>query len=240
MTLKAIIFDVDGTLADTEVAHMNAFNEAFADAGLNWYWDLPTYTDLLKVSGGKERMHHYWSTLPDGACKPSKDEIEVLVPKLHKIKTAAYERMVAEGQVSMRPGVIDMINSAKEAGISLAIATTTSPANIEALLSNALGANWRHTFAVVEDAETAPNKKPDPSVYIQAVKRLGLESRDCIAFEDTANGLRAATGAGVATVITPNEFSMDHDFSGAAKVIPNMAEINLRRLESMLDLIAHY
>ena len=240
MTLKAIIFDVDGTLADTEVAHMNAFNEAFSGAGLDWYWDLPTYTDLLKVSGGKERMHHYWSSLEDGATKPSKDEIETLVPKLHKTKTAAYERMVAEGRVIMRPGVLEMIQSAKEDDITLAIATTTSPANIEALLTNALGADWRQTFAVVEDAETAPNKKPDPSVYIQAVQRLGVEAKECIAFEDTANGLRAATAAGVATVITPNEFSIEHDFSGAAKVISSMEEINLRRLENLLDMIAHY
>lgn len=220
--LKALIFDVDGTLADTESAHRVAFNFSFADEGLDWEWDESLYTRLLEVSGGKERIEAYWCGVRgDGAAVPREERAQ-LIARLHRRKTEHYERLVREGAVFWRPGVLALIDAAGAQGFELAIATTTSPANIEALLRSALGASWRERFAVVEDAATAPNKKPDPQVYLQALARLGRDASECLAFEDSANGLQAARAAGLATIVTPNAFTAHHDFTGALRVLPGL------------------
>ncbi len=229
MTLQALIFDVDGTLADTERAHLAAFNQAFVQEGMDWHWDLPSYTRLLEVSGGKERLLHYWQQVhPDltdiGA------GVHDTVARLHELKTAFYERAVRDGAVQLRPGVLKLIEAAHADGLHLAIATTTSPVNIAALLRAAIGPDWRRCFAVVEDASTAPRKKPHPQVYLQTLARLGLPAAACLAFEDSANGLAAARAAGLATIVTPNEFTAHHDFTGALRVLPELAGVSLAQL----------
>jgi HAD superfamily hydrolase (TIGR01509 family) len=226
-TLRALIFDVDGTLADTESAHRVAFNRAFAEAGLDWNWDEALYTRLLEVSGGKERILHYWRDLRGDHAELDADAQAKRVQHLHQLKTGYYERLVAEGAVQMRPGVLRLIESARDEGLSLAIATTTSPANIEALLHSAIGPDWRSTFPVVEDAVTAPRKKPHPQAYLQAIGRLGRDATDCVAFEDSANGLQAARAAGLPTIVTPNAFTAHHDFTGALRVVPSLEGVTL-------------
>jgi HAD superfamily hydrolase (TIGR01509 family) len=140
--------------------------------------------------------------------------------------------MVNDGAVSLRPGVLHLIDAASQAGLHLAIATTTSPVNIAALLRGAIGPDWRQFFGIVEDASTAAIKKPHPQVYLQTLHRLQLPAADCLAFEDSANGLRAARGAGLATVITPTGFTADHDFSGALKVLPNLQGVTVADLHA--------
>ena len=229
-TLKALIFDVDGTLADTENAHRVAFNQAFAEAGLDWHWDEALYKKLLEVSGGKERIAHYWQQLRPGVVAINGGALADTVQNIHEIKTAAYERRVQQGGVQLRPGVLALIEAAREAGLRLAIATTTSPVNIAALLSRAIGPDWRLHFDVVEDASTAPLKKPHPQVYRQTLQRLGLRADECLAFEDSHNGLRAALAAELATLVTPNAYTDDHDFSGAARVLPDLEGISVAQL----------
>ncbi len=129
-------------------------------------------------------------------------------------------------------GVLALIEAARTAGLKLAIATTTSPVNIAALLRAAIGQDWRQIFAVVEDASTAPRKKPHPQVYRQTLQRLGLPAQRCLAFEDSANGLQAANAAGLATVVTPNTFTAHHDFAGALRVLPSLAGVTLADLQS--------
>src|SRR5512146_2078193 len=97
--LTALIFDVDGTLADTERAHLAAFNHAFAEEGLDWRWDEPTYTRLLEISGGKERILHYWNQVRAGMVDVSGTAVREIVQRLHEIKTAAYEAIVNSGGV---------------------------------------------------------------------------------------------------------------------------------------------
>jgi len=221
-TLRALIFDVDGTLADTESVHRAAFNAAFVEARLDWHWDEELYTRLLEVSGGKERITHYWQRLrPDGPAPPP-GVLADTVQRLHDLKTAVYSRLVAEGALQLRPGVRQLIESAPAEGLRLAIATTTSPANIEALLQGALGADWRARFDVVEDASTAPRKKPHPQVYLQALQRLELEACACLALEDSANGLQAATRALIPVIVTPNPFTAHQDFTAALRVLPSL------------------
>lgn len=233
--LEALVFDVDGTLADTEMAHLNAFNEAFARAGMGWSWDVALYTELLEVSGGKERIQHHWQKVQPGVKDIAGHGVADTVNHLHALKTAAYEQAVLDGAVQLRPGVLALIESAYNAGLRLAIATTTSPVNIAALLRSAIGPDWRTYFVVVEDASTAPHKKPHPQVYAQTLARLGLGPMGCVAFEDSKNGLRAAMAAGLPTVITPNRFTNHHNFSGAAWVLPSLVGVRLDELRALVD-----
>ena len=221
--LKALIFDVDGTLADTESAHLAAFNHAFAEEGLDWHWDEPNYTKLLEISGGKERMLHYWKQVHPDVKDIDGGGLKDTIDRLHAMKTAAYENAVQSGAVQLRPGVLNLIQKAHQAGLRLAIATTTSPVNIAVLLRNAIGPDWKELFAVIEDASTAPKKKPHPQVYSQTLTRLALTGADCLAFEDSSNGLRAAVSAGLPVIVTPNSFTAHHDFAGALKVLPDLS-----------------
>ena len=228
--LQALIFDVDGTLADTERAHMAAFNHAFKEMGMDWVWDEVLYTELLNISGGKERILHYWKQVNPDIKALNPQSLDDRINRIHELKTAAYEHAVNHGEVSLRPGVLKLMDEALKAGLQLAIATTTSPVNIAALLRHAIGADWRMNFSAIGDASTAPIKKPHPQVYLQMLDALQLPASHCLAFEDSNNGLRAATAAGLATIVTPNPFTAHHDFTGALKVVPDLSQVNLVQL----------
>jgi beta-phosphoglucomutase-like phosphatase (HAD superfamily) len=228
--LRALIFDVDGTLADTESAHCAAFNHAFAELGLGWHWDEALYTELLEISGGKERILHYWKQVNPGVKALHGEAMQETIARIHELKTAHYEAAIASGEVALRPGVLALIDEALEQGLQLAIATTTSPVNISALLRQAMGPAWRHNFSAIGDASSAPIKKPHPQVYLQMLEALKLDASDCLAFEDSGNGLKAATLAGLATVITPTQYTQHHDFSRALHVLPDLGETRLADL----------
>ena len=230
--LQALIFDVDGTLADTESAHLAAFNHAFSELGLGWVWDEVLYTDLLDISGGKERIQHYWQQVNPEVRALNTLAMSDTIDRIHALKTAAYEGAVNDGLVSLRPGVLQLMDEASVQGVQLAIATTTSPVNIAALLRRAVGPDWRLNFTAIGDASTAPLKKPHPQVYLQMLSALRLPASQCLAFEDSSNGLRAATAAGLATVITPTHFTAHHDFSDALQVLPDLAGVSLGQLQA--------
>ncbi|PHM19681.1 MAG: protein CbbY [Curvibacter sp. PD_MW3] len=228
--LRALIFDVDGTLADTESAHRAAFNHAFMELGLDWHWDEALYTELLEISGGKERIRHYWKQVNPDIRALNGDAMQETIARIHELKTAHYEAAIASGEVALRPGVLALIDEALAQGLQLAIATTTSPVNISALLRQAMGPAWRHNFSAIGDASSAPIKKPHPQVYLQMLDALKLDPSDCLAFEDSGNGLKAATLAGLATVITPTQYTRHHDFSRALHVLPDLGETRLADL----------
>ncbi|HIE56344.1 MAG TPA: HAD family hydrolase [Chromatiaceae bacterium] len=167
MVLKALIFDVDGTLAETEEIHRKAFNRSFSDAGLNWHWSRERYRELLSTSGGKERiLRHIEEKYPELL---ERDDLQEWIAELHKSKTNHYKAMMAAGEVELRPGIERLIREAREEGLKLSIATTTSPANITALFEATLGPESLEWFEVIGDAEKAPVKKPDPSVYLHVL-----------------------------------------------------------------------
>lgn len=228
--LKALIFDVDGTLADTERVHLAAFNHAFDVEGLDWRWDTAQYTRLLEISGGKERLLHHWRSVQPDLTELGAGAVQATVDRLHELKTAHYENAVRSGAVQLRPGVLALMNEARAQGLQLAIATTTSPVNIAALLRTAVGADWRSHFLAIGDASSSPIKKPHPQVYLQVLRDMGLPSSACLAFEDSGNGLRASTAAGLRTVITPNSFTDHHDFSVALRVVPDLGAVGLAQL----------
>ena len=218
--LQALIFDVDGTLADTESAHRAAFNAAFAALGLDWHWSEALYTRLLDVAGGKERIAHYWRTVDPLQASRSGAMIE----RIHAQKTRLYEQQVSGGRLALRPGMERLITEAAEAGLPMAIATTTTPANVDALLREPLGRNWRRLFAAVCDGATTPRKKPAPDVYLAALQALRLPGYACVAFEDSENGLRAASAAGIPTIITPTAYTALHSFGDALLILPHLGD----------------
>jgi phosphoglycolate phosphatase-like HAD superfamily hydrolase len=160
--LQALIFDVDGTLADTERdGHRLAFNAAFKEAGLPWNWDVKLYGELLAVTGGKERMVHYASRhAPELAAKPGFD---TLVRKLHALKTEHYVQLVHAGRIPLRPGVGPLLRQARAAGLRLAIATTTSPENVSALLRASLAPDAESWFEVIGAGDVYHTRSRHPT-----------------------------------------------------------------------------
>lgn len=225
MIPKALLFDVDGTLADTERdGHRVAFNQAFAEAGLDWVWDVPLYGELLAVTGGKERIRHYVERYRSDYRPPANwDE---LVVQLHAAKTRLFTTLVAHAGIPLRPGVRRLLDEARRAGVRLAIATTTTPENVSALLHHALAPDAEGWFDVIGAGDVVATKKPAPDIYFYVLERLGLAPRDCVAFEDSENGLRASLAAGLTTVVTVNDYTHAQDFRGAALVLDHLGEPN--------------
>lgn len=220
--LKALLFDVDGTLADTEDAHLAAFNHTFADAGLNWFWSEELYHELLAVTGGRERIKYYIEQYDPAFERP--DDLDGFCKSLHQDKTENFIRLLNDGGISLRPGVKRLIKEARADGMRLAITTTTSLANVEALLVNALDPEAMSWFEVVGAGDMVSAKKPAPDIYLYVLDKLGLSPDECIALEDSENGIRSSIGAGLKTIITMNKFTRGHDYSGAAIVLDNMGE----------------
>jgi HAD superfamily hydrolase (TIGR01509 family) len=215
-----LIFDVDGTLAETEGIHRRAFNAAFLESGLNWYWDRGTYKKLLRITGGKERIHAFGLMQ-----SPRRVLCDAQVADLHRLKTRHYGRLISQHASSLRPGVGALIRDALARGQTLAIATTTTFKNIDALLTAALDRDWRTMFAAVVAGDDVARKKPAPDVYFEVLARLGRPARDCLAIEDSANGLLAASSAGIPALIVRSEYFRDDDFSSALAVVDELTEI---------------
>lgn len=213
--LKALLFDVDGTLAETEEGHRAAWNAAFTCAGLDWNWDQTLYRDLLQTPGGRERLTRFANGRLTGA------EVEAV----HSEKDRRYRAKARDGGIPLRPGVSDLIAEARQRGLSLAIVTTTSRANAEALVSGTFGPGQCGLFSVWACAEDAQAKKPDPEVYRIALAKLGIAPHEAVAIEDSRNGLLAAHGARVPVVFTRSLYMNEDDASEAQLILPDLSAI---------------
>jgi HAD superfamily hydrolase (TIGR01509 family) len=213
----AILFDVDGTLAETERdGHRVAFNRAFAESGLDWYWDESRYGELLAVTGGRERIaSHARAHQPAWLAAAGAPE---RIARLHQAKNAHYAAIVESGQIRLRPGVAALFDAIAYRGWQLGLVTTTSRTNLEVLLAATLGARALTRFAVIVSGEDVARKKPDPEAYTLALSRLGLPAALCLAIEDSRNGLLAACPAGLRTVIVRSQYTQREDFAEAAVV----------------------
>ena len=222
MSIEALIFDVDGTLADTEETHRQAFNAAFLEHDLNWNWSPHLYIELLKTSGGKERIGKYIDSL--AAPPAEKERLGGIVPAIHRTKTRIFAELIRDGRSPFRPGVARLIREARAAGVKLGLASTTSPANVEALISAGLGEDGYHWFNVIACGDQVPAKKPAPDIYNLALSTLGLPASSCVAFEDSGNGVRAAKAAGLFTVLTPTIWTQTQEFPGADLVLYSLGD----------------
>jgi len=220
--IKALIFDCDGVLVDTERdAHRVGFNKAFKEMGIDAEWDVDLYGKLLLVAGGKERMRAYFDEYgwPEGAeTDAQKNE---LIVKLHKTKTEITAGLVSD--LPVRPGILRIIDEAIAAGVKLGVCTTSNPKFIDAVL-DLFGQERKARFDFVHAGDIVARKKPAPDIYLLALETLGLPPQECMVIEDSRNGLLAARGAGLPTLITTSTYTVDEDFTGAVKVVPELGD----------------
>jgi len=219
--LQALIFDVDGTLADTERdGHRVAFNRAFAEAGLEWDWSVEFYSELLAVTGGKERIRFYIEKyLPDVQMFS-----DSAIADLHTAKNKYYRELAAAGKIPLRPGVKRLIQEARSQGMRLAISTTSAVPNVQALLEKSLDPTW---FELIAAGDMVPTKKPAPDIYHYVLKEMNLAPQDCLVIEDSLHGLQAAIAANLNTIVTVNEYTKNQDFSQALLVLDHLGEPEL-------------
>ena len=251
--LKAIIFDVDGTIADTEEAHREAFNKTFKNNQLGWHWSQTEYKALLRVTGGKERIKHFIDINHLTPNIPSQyPNLTEYIKHLHTEKNSIFASIIQSGKVPFRVGFERLVAEAREKNITLAISTTTSLSNVEALIESNLGVEAMDYFAVIGAGDMVANKKPSGEIYSYVLDKLGLKAGECVAIEDSYNGLCSSKEARLVTVITVNPYTQEHDFSQADTVVSSLGDkntpttllrgktfegdfIDVRNLESLLN-----
>lgn len=236
--LKALVFDCDGVLAETERdGHRAAFNRTFAAKGYDFTWDEALYKELVKIGGGKERIRHFF----DRASWPvGTSDRDALVKELHKLKTDYYTRIIESGELPLRPGVARLVDEAIAAGIRLAVCSTSDERAVHTVVDRLLGLERKAKFDVILAGDVVSKKKPDPEIYTLVLDRLHLKPTECVVVEDNRNGLRAAKGAGMYCLVTTNGYTEDEDFREADLIVselgdPPHVQVDLAKIRSIVS-----
>ncbi len=236
--LKALIFDCDGVLADTERdGHRVAFNRAFAAKGYAIEWDVELYGKLLEIAGGKERMRHYFDTYgwPSGA-----SDKDALIKELHKLKTDLFMQIIESGELPLRPGVARLVDEAIAANITLVVCSTSNERAVNLVVERLLSPHRKSHFAAILAGDVVTKKKPDPQIYNLACHELGLAPSECVVVEDSRNGLLAAKAAGMYCIVTTNGYTKDEDFSEADLVVSELGDepdiqVTLQQIQRIVE-----
>ena len=216
MSIKAVFFDQDGVIIDTERdGHRVSFNMTFKEFGFTDEWDVEYYHELLQVGGGKERMKHHWKT--KGFSKPlTEEEIDNLVKEMHKRKTALFVELIETGKLPLRPGIHRFMKEAMEAGLKIAVTTTSNEKAAKAVTETVLS---DIKFDLIIAGDMVSKKKPDPEIYNMALSKLGLNKDEAFVVEDSKNGLAAAKAAGLKTIVTTNHYTEREDVSAGDVIV---------------------
>lgn len=236
--LKALIFDCDGVLVDTERdGHRVAFNKAFAKKGYNIEWDVELYKELLKVAGGKERMRHYFDQTRWPEDVTDKDS---LIKELHKLKTDLFMQIIESGELPLRPGAARLVDEAIAENVGLAVCSTANERAVNLVVEKLLGPGRKAKFDLILAGDVVSKKKPDPEIYNLALQQLDLKPNECVVIEDSRNGLLAAKTAGIYCVITTNSYTKDEDFTEADVVVSELGDLpNVQvNLETIKNIVA--
>src|SRR5262245_30571517 len=222
--LQAMLFDVDGTLIDTEELHRQAFNLTFLELRLGWEWDVKLYAQLLSVSGGVDRIARYIDLidLPAG----EKTRLRRVIPQIHRMKTKAYGRLIGSNSAKLRPGVARLIDEGLRKGHRIGLAASSASENVQTIVSTALGFEAFSAIEAIVCADEVSRKKPAPDIYELLLTQLRAPAVSSVAFEDSANGVAAAKTAGLYTVATPTRWTKSQSFDEADLVLPSLGDPN--------------
>jgi HAD superfamily hydrolase (TIGR01509 family) len=210
--MPALLLGSISTVADTSELQRQAFNQAFAEHGLDWRWDQDQYRTMLSGNGGRARIAGYAQSLGQA----------VDAKAVHETKSRIFQEDLAKGGLAPRDGVVDAVKSAKDNGWKVGLVTTTSPGNVSALLGALSPQLSAGDFDLIVDASSGQRPKPDKAAYVFALEQLDEVPAECIAVEDNVGGVQAAVAAGVPCVAFPNENTADGDFTGARRRVDRL------------------
>jgi len=220
--IKALIFDCDGVIVDTERdGHRVAFNRAFKAKGLDVEWDVALYGSLLEVAGGKERMKHYFD---ENGWPENVEDRDAFIKELHKLKTDLFMQIIESGELPLRPGVARLVDEAIDKNLMLAVCSTSNERAVNLVVETMLGKERKSHFNAILAGDVVSKKKPDPEIYNLALERLGLEPDECVVVEDSRNGMLAAKAASMYCVVTTNGYTENEDFPEADLVVSELGD----------------
>lgn len=222
MKLNAILFDVGGTIAESEEIHRVSFNEAFKEFGLNWYWDEAIYRELVFIGGGKERIKHYITRAWPEMLKQK--NLTKYIESVHKIKGQIYEEFLNDSQLKARPGIIRLLKELKNEKIRLAIVSDTTEENLINLFKKGLGINPIEWFEILAHGGCTIQKKPSPDIYLWTLERLKLPPELCLAIEDAPRGVDSAIDAGLKVLVTPSIYTLEEKFEKSSLLLSHLGE----------------
>ena len=206
---KALLFGSIGSIVETSEIQRKSFNKAFKQYGLDWNWTKREYFSLLNKSGGKDRISRY--------AKKNKEIVNSTY--LRNLKTKIFNNYLKKNQLKLRPGVKNLILFCKKEKIKLAFVSSTSTNNINAILYSLRNSINKQDFSFVGNSKLVKKFKPNPAIYLLALKKLKLKANDCVAIEDTQESLNSAKRAKIKCIIFPGKFHSSRKFSGALKKV---------------------
>ena len=207
MKYKALLFGSIGTLIESSNIQRNSFNQAFKEAGLDWYWDEQDYKILLKKSGGTKRVEDF----------AEKNNVNINAEKIRNRKTEIFSSFISQNKQELRKSVDKIIKFTKKNNIKLGFATSTTINNVDAVFESLIGQISKNNFDFIGNKSMVRNEKPNPDIYNVAIKSLNLLPEECLAIEDTEESSKSAVNAGIKCIGFPGNYHLDDNFNMCLK-----------------------